>query len=263
MPGRRLDHRGAAGPPTLVLIHAFPLDARMWDPQRSLSNAGWRVITPQLRGFGEHPAADDPAARSMEDYAADIVDLLDALGIDMAVIGGLSLGGYVTFAVFRRAPGRFSAMVLADTRPQADTPEGLEGRKRMIQLVETGGARAVADEMMPKLVGETTRREHPEIVERVRAQILSSPTAAIDGAIRAMMSRPDSTPLLGAIHCPTLVIVGEQDVITPPDISRAMQQSVPGAELAVIRDAGHLSNLEQPGPFNAALAGFLANRVIM
>jgi pimeloyl-ACP methyl ester carboxylesterase len=117
--------------------------------------------------------------------------------------------------------------------------------------------------MMPKLVGETTRREHPEIVERVRAQILSSPTAAIDGAIRAMMSRPDSTPLLGAIHCPTLVIVGEQDVITPPDISRAMQQSVPGAELAVIRDAGHLSNLEQPGPFNAALAGFLANRVIM
>jgi pimeloyl-ACP methyl ester carboxylesterase len=235
----------------------------MWDSQRPLSDAGWRIIAPDLRGFGEHSAADDAAARSMEDYAADIVDLLDALGINRAVIGGLSLGGYVTFAVFRRAPGRFAAMVLADTRPQADTPEGLEGRKRMIQLVETGGAGAVADEMMPKLLGETTRREHPEIVERVRAQIQSSSATAIDGAIRAMMSRPDSTPLLSAIHCPTLVLVGEQDVITPPDINRAMQQSIPGAELAVIREAGHLSSMEQPGPFNAALGGFLANRVIM
>jgi 3-oxoadipate enol-lactonase len=260
---RYLDAAPPTGRPvgTLVLIHAFPLSAQMWEPQFPLRESGWRIVAPQLRGFGEGAGGDTQPARSMDDYAADIVDLLDALKIETAVIGGLSLGGYVTLALFRRAPNYFRAMVLADTRPQADTPEGLEGRKRMIQLVATSGPPAVADEMIPKLLGETTRRENPQAVERVRQQILSNSAGAIDGAIRAMMSRPDSTPLLESIRCPTLVLVGEEDALTPPDVNRQMHQAIRGSEFVALRGAGHLSNLEQPDAFNAALASFLENRV--
>ena len=246
---------------TLVLIHAFPVHARMWEPQLSLSDRGWRIIAPHLRGFGDDAGTGDSPVRSMDDYAADIIDLLDGLGIEKAVIGGLSLGGYVAFAVFRRAPHYFRAMVLADTRPQPDTSEGLEGRKRMLRLVEAAGPQGVADELVPKLLGNTTRQQRPDIVELVRAQAMSSSVAAIEGAIHAMMSRPDSTPLLGSIHCPTLVLVGEEDVLTPPEVSREMQRAIPGSHLVVVQGAGHLSNVEQPHQFNAALADFLTNRV--
>jgi pimeloyl-ACP methyl ester carboxylesterase len=233
----------------------------MWEAQLSLSELGWRVVAPFLRGFGEDAGAEVAPAHSMDDYAGDVIDLLDALKIESAVIGGLSLGGYVTFAMFRHAPRYFRGMVLADTRPQADTPEGVEGRKRMLQLVGTAGPSAVADEMIPKLLGDTTRRENPALVERVCQQIVANQPDAIGGAIRAMMSRQDSTPLLASIHCPTLIIVGEQDGLTPPDMSRQMHQAIAGSELVVVPGAGHLSNMEQPDRFNAALASFLQNRV--
>ena len=244
---------------TLVLIHAFPLNARMWEPQLALAEAGWRVIAPHLRGMnGGTPEA---AVATMDDCAADVIDLLDALHIENAVIGGLSMGGYVTFALFRHAPRYFRGMVLADTRPQADTPEAAEGRKRLLAVVREKGAAAVADEMLPKLLGETTRRSRPDIVAHVGDLVRSNSPDAIAGAISALMSRPDSTSLLSSIHCPTLILVGEEDTLTPPPLSQDMQRAIGGAELVVVPRAGHLSSIEQPEVFNAALAQFLEHRV--
>jgi 3-oxoadipate enol-lactonase len=253
-PSRDARPRGA-----LVLVHAFPLNARMWERQLALADAGWHVIVPQLRGFdggtGERPAS------SVDDFAGDVIDLLDSLHIDEAVIGGLSLGGYIAFAVLRHAARYVHALVLADTKPQADSPEALKGRQRLLQTLEAKGPAGVADEMIPKLLGETTRRERPEVVARVRELILANPSGAIAGAIRALMSRPDSTALLPAVHVPTLILVGVEDTVTPVANALEMQKAIAGAELVQIPGAGHLSNLEQPEVFDAALARFLAHRV--
>ena len=231
----------------------------MFEPQFALAEDGWTVIAPQLRGMDG--ASGDPPASSIDDYAGDVIDLLDALHVPDAVIGGVSMGGYVTFALFRHAPRYFRAMVLADTRSQGDTPEGIEGRKRMIALVRGKGAPAVADEMLPKLLADATRGQPPEVAERVRALILANSAEAIAGALAALMTRPDSTPLLESIHCPTLVLVGDHDAVTPPPLSEELHRGIAGSELAIVEGAGHLSSIEQPAAFNAALARFLEHRV--
>ena len=244
---------------TVLLIHAFPLNARMWDQQLALAATGWRVIAPQLRGFDD--GAGDPPASSVDDYAGDVIDLLDALHVEQAVVGGLSMGGYVAFALLRLAARYIQGLILADTRSQADTPEGIAGRVRMLQVVQDRGPSAVADEMIPKLLGETTRRLQPAIEARVRSLVTANSGEAIAGAVRALMTRPDSTPLLASIHVPTLIVVGEEDTVTPPALSEEMHRAIGGSQLVRIPRAGHLSNLEQPESFNAALAAFLSHRV--
>jgi pimeloyl-ACP methyl ester carboxylesterase len=231
----------------------------MWEGQLKYADAGWRVLAPQLRGFDGGDT--DPAAQSMDDYAGDVIDLLDGLHVHEAVISGLSMGGYIAFAMFRHAARYFRGLILADTRPQADTPAGAQGRNEMLSLVRDKGASAVADQMLPRLLGETTRRERPDVVERTRALMLANSPAAIAGAIVALRGRADSTPILATIHCPTLIVVGDEDAITPPELSEAMQHAIPGSELAVIQRAGHLANLEKAEEFNTALARFLAHRV--
>ncbi len=231
----------------------------MWEGQLALAADGWRVLAPQCRGFDG--GTGDPPATSVDDYAGDVVDLLDALHVEQAVVGGLSMGGYVAFAVLRHAARYVQGLVLADTKSTADTPEAVEGRKRMLQLVQDKGPAAVADDMVPKLLGETTRRTRPDVADRVRALVLSSSTDAIAGAVRALMTRPDSTPLLQTIHVPTLILVGTDDSVTPPPVAHDMHRGIAGSELVEIPGAGHLSNLEQPDRFHTALARFLAHRV--
>jgi len=244
---------------TLVLLHAFPLNARMWEPQLALAAHDWRVLAPHLRGFGAETS--DPPASTVDEYAGDVIDLLDALHVEDAIIGGLSMGGYAAFAILRRAPRYVRGLILADTRSQADTPEGVAGRTRMLQLLTDKGSAAVVDEMIPKLLGATTRATRPDVADRVRALALSNPPEAIAGAIRALMTRPDSTPLLPAIHCPTLIVVGEEDTLTPPALSEEMHRAIAGSELVVVPGAGHLSSFEQPDVFNSTLARFLTHRV--
>jgi pimeloyl-ACP methyl ester carboxylesterase len=244
---------------TLLLLHAFPLNARMWEPQLALAAHGWRVVAPQLRGFDG--GADDPPGSSVDDFAGDIVDLLDTLHLKDAVIGGLSMGGYIAFALLRLAPSYVSGLILADTRSQADTSEGIEGRKRMLERLGETGAPGVVDEMLPKLLGSTTRARQPELVERVRRLALANSAEAISGALRALMTRPDATPLLQTIRCPSLILVGEEDVITPPELSEQMRSAIAGSELVRIPEAGHLSSVEQPDAFNGAVARFLAHRL--
>lgn len=225
----------------------------------ALSAQGWRVVAPHLRGMG--PDAADPPVTSMDDFAADIVDLLDALGIEDAVFGGLSLGGYVLFALLRRAPAYVRGLILADTRPQADAPAAREGRQRMIDTARREGPEAIAAEMLPRLLGETTRRERPHVIERVASLVRGNTGEAIAGALTAMMGRPDSTDLLGGLRCPTLIVVGSEDTLTPPSVSEQMAAAIPDAILNVIDQSGHLPNVERPDAFNDAVAGFLARRL--
>ena len=244
---------------TLLLLHAFPLNARMWEEQLALASGGWHVVVPQLRGFDG--GIGDPPAASVDDYAGDVIDLLDALHVKQAVVGGLSMGGYVAFALLRLAARYVHGLILADTRSQADTAEGIAGRTRLLQVVQDTGPAGVANEMVPKLLGATTLASRPAVVARVRSLALANSGAAIAGAIRALMTRPDSTPLLAGIHVPTLIVVGDEDAITPPAASEEMRRAIAGSELVRIPQAGHLSNLEQPELFTAALAAFLSHRV--
>lgn len=241
---------GAGWP--LVLLHAFPLTAEMWRPQLERVPDDWRFIAPELSSAV--PAA---GARSMDDYARDIAALLDALLIDTAVVGGLSMGGYVTFALFRQAPMLFSGMILADTRPQADSAQAREARAVMRDQLARDGVSAVADQMIPRLLAGRTVREQPDVVRRVRDMIESIPPGAVDAALHAMMTRPDSTPDLARISCATLVMVGGEDDLTPPGEADGMHRAIDRSVLVTLPGAGHLSNLDQPEAFSRALADFL------
>ncbi len=252
-PGRSTDR-------TLVLLHGYPLNAAMWDPQLAAPPPGWRVIAPDLRGFGPFASNTRQAGSppSMDDYARDVVELVDDLALPRVVIGGLSMGGYVAFAVLRAAPGRVAAAVLADTRAEAETDEARAARRAALETLERDGSARLLDDLLPKILGATTRRERPEVAERVRAIVAANRVAGIADAIVRLMTRPDSRPGLSAVACPVLVMVGAEDTLTPPAVSHDLCEHIAGAELAVIEGAGHMSNLEQPARFNAALAAFLA-----
>jgi pimeloyl-ACP methyl ester carboxylesterase len=241
---------------TVVLLHAFPLGAGMWEPQIRGIPHGWRLITPDLRGFGGSTATDGPSP-TMDDYAIDVMSLLSELGITRAVIGGCSMGGYATFALLRRQPELASGVVLVDTRMGVDSSEGRANRRSMLALVDREGPSGVARDMMPKLLGQTTRDSDPTIESTVRRLIKQQSPDGIRGAIQRMMDRLDATAVLQGLRVPTLVVVGEEDALTPVEESRRMAAAIPGAQLEVIPGAGHLSNLEQPERFNAVLAKFL------
>ena len=238
----------------VVLLHAFPLNATLWRRQVEAAPAGFRFVTPDLPGFG---ASAEPPATSMDGMARSVLRELDRLGIDRAIIGGLSMGGYVTLALYRLAPERFSGMILADTRATADTDQQKEARRKMIVTVRENGPSAVADEMLPKLLGATSHREQPELAALVRRMIEGNSAEAIAGAVQAMRERPDSTPLLPSVHVPALILCGEEDVLTPPADAEALQRAIPGARLVLLPGAGHLSNVEAPDLFTSALGEFL------
>jgi 3-oxoadipate enol-lactonase len=258
--GRTIRYLEAGSGWPVVLIHAFPLNADMWRPQLERVPEGWRFIAPDVRGFGPDARANT-GQTTIDQMAEDVALLLDHLTIDPAVIGGLSMGGYITLGLFRRAPERFSGMILADTKAQKDTPEGLEGRRQMIDLVRAHGARAVADSMLPKLLGPSAARRRPELAGTVRTMIESASVPAIVGAIEAMMGRPDSRPDLSRISCPTLVIVGDEDVPTPVADAAEMQNQIARSRLVILPEAGHLSNLEGPDGFALAMSDFLASNL--
>ncbi len=239
----------------VVLLHAFPVNRRMWEPQREELAKRHRVITPDFRGHGETSLPEEDS--TMERLAEDVRGLLDFLGLQLVVLGGLSMGGYASFAFYRRYPERVAALILADTRASADTEEGLRGREELAAVAEKEGAAGVAEQMLPKLLGASTRSNQPHVVSAVREMILTTCPAGIVRALRGMAARPASFDLLPKIQCPTLVVVGAEDTLTPPADSEALAKAIPRARLEVIPAAGHLSNLEQPAAFTRALADFL------
>jgi len=249
----RVLESGAGRP--LVLLHPFPLDANYWAPQLAAPPAGWRILAPDFRGFGTQGEGDAPAA-SLDDYARDVLAMLDARGIDRAVVGGVSMGGYVAIAMVRVAPERIQALVLANTRIDADPPETRAKRQQLLDLIAREGSAGVAREM-PQLLGEATERERPELKARLRATIAAAPAKGIEAAVRAMMARPDRTTDAAAYRGPVLIVSADQDVLTPPALQQAMHAVMPGSQLEMIQGAGHLASLERPAEFNAILLRFL------
>jgi pimeloyl-ACP methyl ester carboxylesterase len=240
----------------VVLLHAFPLNRGMWARQREELASRHHVITPDFRGHGETSLPDEDS--TMDRLAEDIHGLLDELGLRRVVLGGLSMGGYVSFAFYRRYPERVLALILADTRAGADTEEARRARAELAAIAEKEGSAAVAEQTLPKLLGASTQQRNPQLVEAVRQMIHTTPPAGIASALRGMAGRPDSNGLLPKIQCPTLILVGEEDTLTPPSEAEAMAKVIPGARLGKISDAGHLSNLEQPIQFDSLLYDFLA-----
>jgi pimeloyl-ACP methyl ester carboxylesterase len=226
----------------------------MWTPQLGAFD-GWRVIAPAFPGFDGSDAWPDP---SVETYARQAIGLLDALGVDRPVVCGLSMGGYVTFALLRQAPGRPAGVMLADTRATADAPEARPSRERMIQLAMNDGPPAVAADFLPKLFGPTTLGQRPAVVADVRRMIESQRAEVIADAVRVLMTRPDSRAQLPALRVPTLVVVGEEDSLTPPADAEAMHAAM-GERSTLVRipGVGHMSNVEDPKAFNGAVSRFL------
>lgn len=245
-----LDDQG--GGPALLFVHGFPLNGTSWRHQAG-AIPGWRTLVPDLRGLGHSDAPD--LGYSMATYADDLAGMLDALGVEDVVLVGLSMGGYIAFEFLRRHRPRVRALVLADSRSQADSTEGRKARDVAMADLREGGAPLLAAQMLPRLVGAGS----PESLrEEVRLMIAGSPVPGLLGALAAMRDRPDSTPLLPTLAgLPTLIVVGAEDVLTPPRDSEAMAKAIPGARLAIIPEAGHLSPLEQPEAFNRHLGLFL------
>jgi 3-oxoadipate enol-lactonase len=249
----RVLEAGAGDP--IVLLHPFPLDANYWAPQLAAPPDGWRLLAPDARSFGTQGEGDAPAA-GMDDYARDVLAMLDARRIERAVVCGVSMGGYVAFAMLRLAPARVRALVLANTRMDADPPEGIAKRRQMLELIAREGSAGVAREM-PPLLGATTERDRPDLKARLRAAIDAAPAAGLEAAVRAMMARPDSTATAAAFDRPAQIVSGAEDALTPPSLQEAMHAVMPSSQLDVIPGAGHLASLERPDRFNPLLQRFL------
>lgn len=238
--------------PALVLLHGFPLDARMWRHQISGLSDAYRVIAPDLRGFGQSRSGD---SFTMDSLAADVRAILKQLGALPCVLGGLSMGGYVTLAYAKMCPTDLKAIILMDTKAEADTPEAREGRKKMIQSVHSAGSPGVADAMLPKLLA--LAYQNSPLAGEVRQMAEQCPPGTLVNALGALRDRPDRTDDLASIAESVLVIVGDQDAITPPQIAREMHGRIPNAQLEIIPNAGHMSPMENPDAVNAAIRKFL------
>lgn len=238
----------------LVLLHAFPVDARMWNGVREPLAARFRFITPDQRGLGRTALPETDRAPSLDDAARDVVALLDKLQLDKVVLGGCSMGGYLTMAVLRHAPERVGGLVLIDTKATADTPEAAANRENVAARAETEGVTGwLAESMLPGLIAQDAT---PDVAGTVRDLIDSQPPAGVAWAARAMAARPDSTETLAAADVPALVVVGEHDTLTPPEAASAMVEALPQGELAVIPGAAHLTPIEAPAAVAEAILGW-------
>lgn len=249
-----MHYRDEGSGQAIVLIHAFPLHGAMWEAQIRALCGHMRVIVPDLRGFGASDLGQAPA--SLDDYADDLLALLDHIGLGQVVVCGLSMGGYISFAMLKKAPERVKGLILADTRAGADSVEGREGRLVQARKAETEGVLAVGEPMLSKLVAP---HAPTALFEKLRTIMSSNSPAGVAAALRSMAARPDSSGFLDIINIPTLIIVGSEDILTPPAEAHGMHTRIKNSIMVEIPGVGHLSNLEAPEVFHAALVGFLGS----
>lgn len=238
----------------LVFLHGFPLDHTMWQYQLSALGAHYRCIAPDLRGFGSSPLAPEGNPWAMDDLADDVVALLDKLGIEQATFCGLSMGGYVAFALWRNHRQRIRRLILADTKATADTPQAKANRQRQAEQVRAQGVAPLADEMIPKLL---SLDKQAALSDPLRQMILRARPETVLAALSALAERPDMSERLGEIAVPTLIVVGEDDAISPLNDAQLMYDRLPNAQLIIIPKAGHMSPFEEPEAFNRAVLEFM------
>ncbi len=258
LPGFQIGYDDHGDGQPVVLLHGFPHDRTLWTAQRVALAPQARCIVPDIRGFG-HSSTHGPY--SMDQYADDVVALLDYLGIERAVVCGLSMGGYIAMAMWRRHPDRVKALVFCDTRAGADTDDAKQRRDELAVMVKHGGTRVITDAQITGMVGATTRERRPEVMAALRAIMGRQSAAGVIGALQALRDRPDSRETLRSISVPSLVIVGEDDVLTPIKEARAIAEALPSAarvRLEIIASAGHVPCLERPAATTHALSDFLA-----
>ncbi len=247
--------RGSDQNPAVVLLHAFPLDHDVWRPQaEDLSKEYW-VITPDFRGHGQSEATDE--SYSMDLLASDVKDLVENLGVKNIVLGGISMGGYVAFAYRRLFPEDIQALILVDTKAEADTPQARLGRMEMAGLVVRKGVASFADRMLPRLFSKQSVETNASIVKDARRTIEAMSPIGIIGGLKGLADRSDSTPLLDEIRVPTLIIVGEKDELTTVDDAKRMASKIVGSKLVIVPNAAHISTLEQPEKVTSAIQTFL------
>jgi 3-oxoadipate enol-lactonase len=278
MPQLRQPYDDVGSGPAIVLLHGFPFDRSMWREQINFLNAnGYRAIAPDLRGFGETSAKlrfvaeNNHATRrqaeacrtitTMEDMARDVVALMDELEIDRAIVCGLSMGGYIAFDFIHLFPSRVRGLILAGTRAPADNEQEKQAREQQAQRMLTEGMDFVAESTLPKLLAPRTLAEKPEVVARVREMILNSDPNGAAAAQRGMAARRNYSDDLPSIDAPALIIVGREDPIRPVADAEFMHDRIRNSLLEIIEDAAHMTNMEQPEIFNAALLDFLGELI--
>lgn len=240
----------------LVLLHAFPLSSSMWKVNvNKIKEAGFRIITPDLLGFGKNVYSSETT--SMEDMANDVAEYLDSLNIEKAIIGGLSMGGYVTFNLYRLFPNKFSAIILCDTNCEDEPEEKQQLRYDLVSTVEEQGSQALIEHILPNLICENTKENNKELVAYLEKEFLNAKPEAVNSALRGMAVRKDHTYLLSKMDIPALLVFGENDKITNLETAQKMKNLIPNAQLKIIPNAGHYSNLENSESFNSILISFL------
>ncbi|UCD23736.1 MAG: alpha/beta fold hydrolase [Gemmatimonadota bacterium] len=236
----------------VVFLHAFPLNAAMWDAQRAVLGSR-TTLAPDFPGFGNRAVGKS----NIDEYARAVLRDMDAAGVERAVVVGLSMGGYVAFRLHALAPDRIAGLVLADTKAGGDDEETRLRRTDQAAKARRDGVAWLEDALLPALLGNTTRGRRPEVVASTRTLIAQAHSEGVARALEAMRARPDSTPQLPSIRVPALVLVGEEDNLTPEAEARTIVEGVRDGQLGVIPQAGHLSNLEAPDKFNEVLLSFL------
>lgn len=244
------DVAGARGRPWVMLVHGFPFTRASWAAQVAALAPDFRVLTWDPRGLGESPLG--PAPQPLEAYVDDLLGLMTAVGAERAGLAGLSMGGYIALRAVEKAPARFWAIALCDTRSEADTDEAKLGRATAIQTLHRAGVEPFVRSLLPKLVLRPDSAAGRALLE----QMLSQEATGLANALAAMQGRTDTTASLAKISVPTLVLVGDGDALTPPPASRDLAARIPNARLTVLENAGHVSNLDAPEAFSAALTGF-------
>lgn len=247
--------RGPRDSIPVIFVHGFPFDHRMWEPQLDALSDAWRTVAYDVRGLGASGPGD--GQYTMETFVDDLFAVMDGLQTGPGVGCGLSMGGYILLRAVEREPDRFRALVLCDTRSEADSDEGKLKRAATIRRVKAEGVGPFAEEFPELVLAAASFERRPELVARVREMIRASGVLGICGAQLAMAGRTDTTHSLGRISAPTLLLFGEEDSLTPPSVGEAMARRIPGAELRVIPGAAHLSNLESPEAFTGELRAFL------
>lgn len=253
-----LTHTDQGSGQPLVLLHGFPLTRRMWDAEIQAWSPYYRVIAPDLRGFGETPIGEGQF--TMEGCAQDVEELLSELGIQQKIVLlGLSMGGYIAFEFIRKYQERLCALALVGTQPVADSEQARAARFETAEFVCREGTAALARRLIPRFLGKTTLENKPQVAEALSELIQYNTPQAIAKACHGLATRRDSTPLLASIQVPTLIVAGAEDALIMPVQAETMNRSIPNSKLIVVEQCGHLINLEQPQRLQNAVSPFLVS----